>query len=483
MSVQSAISSAALALAPGRLGELTEHVPAALVDEVLEVTRRKERRIRLLPARVVVYFVLAMALFPGDGYQGVWAHLVAGLDRSAARFPSSKALRLARVRLGAAPLAELFRRVCGTVADTETTGAWWRGLRVVAWDGTGLEVADSAANAAFFGYPSGSCGPAGYPQLRMVAIVECGTRALIDAVWGPQGCGENALAARLVASLRRGMLLLADRGFDGYELWGHTTASGASLLWRAKGKRLLPRLKELPDGSYLSLLPERRDMQRRLQARRRGKTWDAAPIGHPVRVVEYAVAVTTSDGDSRTEHFRLITTLLDPGFYPAAELAELYHQRWEIETAYFSFKISLRGAGKILRSHTPDGVDQELYGYLIVYQALRRSMHQVALALKTGSVRLSFNVALREARDSVIQTHPSSDEATRDRIHSALTREIRPARRRDRCSPRTVKRPSSPFPSNRRRPSADGRSRTSLKVSYRILIPSATAPLTIAPDP
>ncbi len=483
MSIQTAASSASAALAPAGLGELTKHVPAALVDEALEATRRRERRVRLLPARVVVYFVLAMALFPGDGYCGVWGHLVAGLDHSLVRFPCARALRLARSRLGTAPLADLFRRVCGTVSDVQTLGAWWRGLRVVAWDGTGLEVADSAANAAFFGYPSGSCGPAGYPQLRMVAIVECGTRALIDATWGPQACGESTLALRLIASLRPGMLLLADRNFDGYELWGHAAASKADLLWRARGKRLLARLKELPDGSYLSLLPERRDMQRRLQARRRGKTWDAAPIGHHVRVVEYDVTVTASHGGTRTEHYRLLTTLLDPVLYPASELAELYHQRWEIETAYFGFKVSLRGSGRILRSHTPDGFDQELYGYLIVYQALRRSIHQAALTLGVIPARLSFTVALREARDSVIQARTTAGDTTYSRMHSALSREIRPVRRPDRCSPRAVKRPSSPFPSQRQHPSADGSVRTSLRVKYAVTITSATIPLTTAAEP
>ncbi|WP_331772981.1 IS4 family transposase (plasmid) [Embleya sp. NBC_00888] len=353
------MSRAARAFAPAHPGELTGILPAEVVDEVLELTRRQERRVRLLPARVVVYFVLAMAMFPGQGYRGVWAGLAAGLDDSVPFFPSARALRLARGRLGTEPMAELFRRICGTVSGTTTHGVWWRGLRVVAWDGTGIGVAASAANTRFYGLPTGGRGPSGYPQVRLVAMVDCGTRALMDAVWAPRATGETVLAARLVRSLRAGMLLLADRGFDGYELWGEVLSGGADLLWRVNGRRLLTPLCEFPDGSYTALLPERGDQRRRNTYRSRGKTLPGEPIGHRVGVIEYDITVSTSDGDMRTEHIRLVTTLRDARVYPADELAELYHRRWEIETAYFSLKVSLRGARTVLRSHVPEGVDQD----------------------------------------------------------------------------------------------------------------------------
>ncbi|MFD9226014.1 IS4 family transposase [Streptomyces sp. NPDC060064] len=214
------------------------------------MTKRQERRVRLLPARVVVYFVLGMALFSTESYHGVWASLVKGLS-SRFTVPSTAALSQARSRLGAAPLEELFRRISGPVATRATVGAFWRGLRLTAWDGVHLEVADSDMNATAFGHIHGWRGRSVYPLVRMAALVECGTRSVLDAAFDAHATAEKTLAQRLLGSLCPGMLLLADRNFDGYELWGQARDTGAHLLWRAKGVRLLP----LPDTAAGRLLP------------------------------------------------------------------------------------------------------------------------------------------------------------------------------------------------------------------------------------
>jgi hypothetical protein len=283
---------------------------------VLETTGRRERRVRLLPARVVVYFVLAMALFSADGYHGVWSGLVKGLGGVTARMPSTPALSQARARLGAAPLAELFARLSGPVATTATPGAFWRNLRLMAWDGLHLEAADSPANAAAFGYLHARRGRSGFPLVRLAALVECGSRAIHAVAFGAYATAEKTLAQRLLGSLCPGMLLLADRNFDGYELWSQARDTGAQLLWRAKGVRILPQLVPLSDGSYLSVLPDRN-----------GRGYRAAN-GHRVRVIEFDLTVATSDGARRTEYYRLLTTLMDPRRHPADQLAALYHQRW-----------------------------------------------------------------------------------------------------------------------------------------------------------
>lgn len=478
MSKQSAMRCAGDVSGLGQLGELTALVPAELVDGVLDATRRGERRVRLLSARAVVYFVLAMALFPQDGYQGVWSHVVAGVGGGPGRFPSASALRQARDRLGVGPLAELFARVRGPIAEGGTRGAWWRGLRVMAWDGTELEVPDSRANAELYGYPGSRRGRAGYPQVRLLALVECGTRAMADCVWGPLSGGEATLAARLARALEPGMLLLADRNFDGFALWGRAAATGAHLLWRANTKRrLLPVLRELPDGSYLSVLPDPAHGHRWDAWRRRG----TLPEGHHVRVVQYEVTTTTSNG-TRSEPYTLITTLLDPQRHPAAELAALYRERWQIETAFHGLKTTLRGSRTVLRSQSPARIDQELHAYLIVYQLLQRCRHRTALTARIDPDRVSFKVAMRTARQTVIRAATLPAPTTATAIHHALTRELLPPHRRTRVSPRAVKRPVSPF-AQRQLPKLRTHGRTTLQATYTITITTPQTPLTNSPSP
>ncbi|MFC9908283.1 IS4 family transposase [Streptomyces sp. NPDC127197] len=434
---------------PGHLGALTRWVPPSLVDEVVEATGCGQRRVRLLPARVVVYFLLAMGLFGECGYRRVWAAMTAGWPRGRVADPSAAALRQARQRLGVKPLMLLFDRLRGPVGTAATPGVFWRGLRPVAWDGTCLEVADSPHNVAHFRrHAARTTRPAGYPQLRLTALVECGTRALIDAVFGPQQHTELPQARCLLASLRPGMLLLADRGYDGFEALRDAAATGADLLWRVQAGRLLPMIRPLPDGTHLTLVTDRRSADRLAKWQQRGRrTARPALTALTLRVISYHVAVTGADGTSHTSTVRLVTTLLDPHRYPAAELAALYHQRWEIETAYYGLKVTLRGPDRVLRSRTPDGIEQELFALLVLYQASRQAITEAATSTHLDPDRLSLTIALHTVRLTVINartTHP-------DDLIAALvdTRNLHPARRRPRSSPRCVKRTLSPYAYNK----------------------------------
>jgi hypothetical protein len=259
-----------------------------LVEEVIELTGCREKRQRLLPARVVVYFVLGLCLFSGadsmgpPGYRSVMRSLTNGLRHLyALALPSSPALTRARQRLGSKPLELLFDLRRGALAAAGTPGAFAFGLRLVAWDGTGLDAADTPANAREFGVTQG-----GNPQLRLLALIECGTHAVIDAVFdGVARASEQRLARRLLHALQTGMLLLADRNFPGYELWGMVAATGADLLWRIKGNQVFMMVKALPDGSFLSVMPTPAENLRYGQARAAGRILPGLPQGHPVRII------------------------------------------------------------------------------------------------------------------------------------------------------------------------------------------------------
>lgn len=468
--------------APGHLGELTQVITSALVDEVLEATRRVQHRVRKLPSRVMVYFVLAMALFGADSYRGVWASLTSGLKISTPD-PSSAALRQARRRIGAGPLVALFNKIKGPVAGSVTCGAWWRELRVVAWDGTELEVADTVANAGFFGRHSSTHGSSGYPQLRLSALVECGTRALIGATFGPLAQHEKKQAQTLCSCLGPGMVLLADRGSDSHDLMRAAAATGAHLLWRVQRHRVLPMVHALPDGTYLSMIAD-------VGNRTRLKTWASRRCSVPpqvqgvaVRVLEVVVTVTSPGGTTTSSSVRLVTTLLDHERYPAGELAALYHQRWEAETAYYGLKVTLRGNGRVLRSGTPGDVEQELFGLLIVYQAARRIGADAAADAGIDPDRISLTVTLRTARHTVINGErlPGLPEDTpTPKIHAAILhpRELGPRRRRPRILPRRVKRTISPFAYNKTRNNKPQRD-----VTVTLTIQPPKAPLTSEQDP
>jgi hypothetical protein len=292
--------------APGHLGELTQIVPFEMVDAVLAETGRTQQRLRMLPSRVVVYLVLAAGLFAELGYLGVWGKLVAGLDGLGLATPSGTALWQARLRVGVKPLRALFDLLRGPAAGVRTAGVWWCGLLVAAIDGTVLDVPDSPGNRAHLGRNRSQHGTAGYPQIRLVALVACGTRAVIDAVFGPRNAGETTQAMRLLRSLHAGMIVLLDRGFDGNDFLAAVAATDAHFLVRLTGNRKPRVLCRYRDGSYLSLLG-----------------------GVRVRIVECQITISTT-ASSRTGIYRLGTTLLDCQRFPALECVTLYHERWEV---------------------------------------------------------------------------------------------------------------------------------------------------------
>ena len=391
------------------LGVLSQVIPPGLIDDAVAATGVGQRRVRLLPARVVVLFTLAMVVFSTDGYRQVWRNLMSGwpvLDRVT---PTRSAFTQARRRLGPAPLAWLFVRVRGVRGDERTPGVFAFGLRLVSWDGTMLHVPDSPANAAAFIRSTGGGGNVGgYPQVRLMALIECGTRAVIDAVFGAQS--EQALADKLVPSLAPGMLLLADRNFVGFPQWAAIRAQGAHAVWRLGAHRIFPVHAVLPDGSWHSrFTPAKADRDRGVQ-----------PI--PVRVLRYRITVDRVDRrgrrTTRTETIRLLTSLLDPAQAPAADLAACYRQRWESENSYQELKTWLRGPSVILRSHDPDGLHQELWAHLIVYQALRHLIADTASEYHLDPDTLPFLTCLRTARTTVINLAITSGQA----LTNALTR-------------------------------------------------------------
>jgi hypothetical protein len=408
------ITVAAGPYAPGHLGELTQVVPFDLVDEVLTETRGTQSRVRDLPSRVVVYLLLAAGLFAEVGYRQVWARLIAGLDGLPVAMPTSSALAQARRRVGVKPLAALFGLLAGPAAGA----ARWRGLLVCAIDGTTMSVPDSAQNLAVYGRQTGSHGGSGYPLLRLLAVVACGTRTVIDAVFGPISVGETSYAPRLFGCLRPGMLLLADRNFAVRDLVDQIAVTGADLLIRCKDGRKLPQIGRCPDGSWLALLGQ-----------------------VTIRVVDAEIIVVLG-GKRHIGRYRLITTLTDHRAFPAFDLVTLYHQRWEIETCYLELKSTTLG-GRVLRARTPAGISQEVYAVLTAYQVVRLAMADATASQPaTSPDRASFTVALHAARDQVIHAAGVIAETTIDlvgKIGRAVLANLLPARR-TRVSPRVVKR-------------------------------------------
>jgi hypothetical protein len=388
------------------IGVLTQAFPPSLVDSVLAGTGRVQQRTRLLPARVVVYFVLAMCLFSGQGYEEVARLLTEGLRglrrwRGEWTVPSTAAIWKARARLGVEPVKELFATVCKPVATMQTRGAFYRHWRLAAIDGTTFDLPDTTGNVEAFGRPPRSGRGeqrVGYPQARMVGLVECGTHVVFDAAIGPLRTGEHALAGAVFASLRPGMLLLADRGFFSVDLWRQAAATGADLLWRVRKDIVLPMIEQLPDGSYLTEIFDQRDVHH-------------TRPGLRVRAVEYTL--TGRDGV-----YRLITTILDPAQAPATDLAALYAQRWEFESTLDEIKTHLGGPHLVLRSQHPDGAEQELYGFLLVHHAIRQLMHQAAEHGDQDPDRISFTRSLRVVRRQVIDQAAFSPRQTRPRRHS-----------------------------------------------------------------
>jgi hypothetical protein len=365
------------------LGVIARTVPLDVVRQVLAQDGCSSVRERDLPAHVMVYHVIALALYMNTSMREVLRCLLDGLRAiwgpAAVKVAGKSAITQARSRLGEAPLRHLYERLVQPIATPATRGAWYRDWRLVSLDGSPLDVADSAANDAGFGRPASGRGPGAFPQLRLVSLLENGTHVLFGACLGRYNEGESTLARTVLGALRPGMLCLADRQFFSHALWRQALATGADLLWRVKGDLRLPCEQALPDGSWLSTLYPTATERRRRQN------------GVRVRVVEYRLS-------GRDERYRLISTLLDPQAAPADELAALYHERWEIEGALDELKTHLRGARMVLRSQTPALVRQEVWGLLLAHFAVRGLMHEAALQANEDPDRLSFLHAVRVIR-------------------------------------------------------------------------------------
>lgn len=365
-------------------GVLASVCPRGLIEEVLAGTGKGSQRERLLPAPAVVYYVMALALWREAPLEEVLRVVCEGLQwlgggEAVAVRASKSAISQARARLGPEVMRQLAERVLRPLAAPGAPGAWYRGLRVMALDGSCMDVADEAANAAFFGYPGASRGQSAFPQARVLGLVECGTHAVVAAGIAPYSHSEQAMAAELLPTkLTADMLVLADRNFYGFKLWQSACASGARLAWRVKSNLGLPVQQLLPDGSYLSTVFDSADRARR--------------AGQVVRVIDYTLQ------DSATpvqDSYRLVTNILDPHAAPALELAALYHERWEVEGVFDEFKTHLRANSTVLRSKTPELVQQELWGLLLAHFAIRQLMVQAAWPRGLDPDRLSFTHAVR----------------------------------------------------------------------------------------
>jgi hypothetical protein len=372
------------------LGVLTKTFPPAEIQAVLDSTGKASVRQRDLPAHVVTYYVIALALYMQSSYREVLRCLLEGIrwllgPGAAVKVTGKSGISQARTRLGWEPLQQLHDAIVKPIAIGSTKGAWYRIWRLVSIDGSTLDTADEKDNEKAFGRPSASRGKSAFPQVRFVSLVENGTHVLFGTRMGGAATGEITLAKQVLPSLVKGMLCLADRNFFGFELWNQARSTGADLLWRVKKNLRLPCEKRLPDGSYLSRVYGSPKEQRH------GRN------GVVVRVIEYKL-----EGIAGAEPiYRLLTTILDDGAAPATELAALYHERWEIETALDELKTHLRGSRIVLRSKTPDLVRQEFYGLMMAHFAVRGLIHEAALKADEDPDRLSFLHAVRVVRRKI----------------------------------------------------------------------------------
>jgi hypothetical protein len=391
------------------LGVVSRAVPREKIDSILAETGKTSIRQRELPAHLVVYYVIALALYMQSSYREVLRCLLEGVQwltkpGAVVRATGKSGISQARSRLGAEPLRRLYEQVVVPIASKNTRGSRYRTWRLISLDGSTLDVADTEENENEFGRPPASRGASAYPQLRFVALLENGTHVLLSGRMGSYRTGEITLAKEVVPQLKPGMLCLADRFFFGFTLWTKAQASGCELLWRARKHLRLEVLERRSDGSYLSVIyPSQKD------ARHKTK-------GVRIRVIDYQL-----EGIPDAEPiYRLVTTILDPLQAPAQELAALYHERWEIENTFDELKTHLRGRQIVLRSKTPELVRQEFYGFLLAHFAVRELMHEAALSVAEDPDRLSFLHAVRVVRRklSVWDAIPPSGEKKPPPRHS-----------------------------------------------------------------
>ena len=417
------IEVAAGVFAPGHLGELTQYLPFEVVDAVLADTKTVQQRVRDLPSRVGVYFVLALGLYRCLGYRQVFGKLTAGLPERLRVRCSEKALRDLRRRLGAAPFKALFTQVAGPLARPGTAGVCYRRWRTVAFDGcSSIQTPDCERNRGWLGKVLHPNGWAAFPHLMLMVLCETGTRGLIGAVFGPADTGERDWARRLLPLLDARMLVLCDRGFDADDFAAEVAGTGAQFLIRATALRKPPVLARLCDGSFLSRLG-----------------------ALSVRVIDVDVVVTLADGTRHAERYRLLTTLTDARTDPASVLVGLYHERWEVEVALHGLRQGLLG-GRPLRSGDPAAIEQEMWALLCLYQLLLTAMVNATDTVKGADPdRASFTCAIEAARDQLTLATgilPSTGTDGRldllGQIGRAVLAELNPPRRL-RTSARKVK--------------------------------------------
>lgn len=372
------------------LGVVTKTFPITMIESALKETGKASIRKRDLPAQVVIYYVIALAFYMQSSYREVLRCLLEGIKwllgpEAIIKVTGKSGISQARTRLGWEPVRQLHDEIVRPIAVESTKGAWYKVWRLVSVDGSTLDTADEKGNEEAFGRPSSKRGSSAFPKLRFVSLVENGTHVLFGTRMGSYKTGEITLAKEVLASLCKGMLCLADRNFYGFELWKQASGTGADLLWRIKGNIGLPCEKRLPDGSYLSRVYASQKDQRHKKN------------GVLVRVIEYRL-----EGVEGAEPiYRLLTTILDHEVAPAEELAALYHERWEIETALDELKTHLRGSNIVLRSKTPDLVRQEFYGLMMAHFAIRGLMHEAALRVDEDADGLSFLHAVRVVRRKI----------------------------------------------------------------------------------
>lgn len=416
---------------------LSHVIPEATIRQVIAQEGVGEVRERRLTAVLTVWVVIALHLFPTVSVSEVFRKLARGLrlfwPDPEVPLPTDSALGYRRRQVGARPLVALFHQVCHPIATPQTRGAFRFGLRLMAIDGTSEDVADTPANAKAFGRHTSARGASAFPQLQGVYLVECGTHCVVDAGFWPCHTSERVGGFRLLRSLTRGMLLLWDRGFHDFDMVVASRRRGAHVLGRLPaGVKPLP-LRTLPDGSTLAyLLPS--DYARRQRGER-----------ILVRVITYTITDPALPGYG--EEHRLITTLLNPRLAPAVEVACCYHERWEIELVIDEIDTHQRLVGRTLRSLTPVGVIQELYGLLVAHYAVRVLMHEAALRVEEEPDRLSFVHALEVVRDAIPEFQQVA-AAQQPALYERMLREIAAKRlpeRRLRSNPRVVKRKMSNF--------------------------------------
>ncbi len=421
------------------LGVLTATYLPSVIDSIILALDKQEQRHRLLPARLVMYYVIALALFADSAYEEVMRSLVEGLSwqsgwKNTWTVPTPAAITLARARLGYEPLKALFDQECTPLGTENTPGVMYRRWRLMAIDGTTLDVADTPENVEAFERPVNTkTEKSAYPKVRIVGLAECGTHALTGMALGKYNEHETVLTRKMLDEFQPGMLIFADRGFMGYPLFSAAAAQGCDLCWRARSPAKYPVKEELSDGSYLSEIFDFPDRRFRKEH----------PL--PVRVIRYRV---DDPGKKTEQEYRLVTTILDPEEAPANELAELYAERWEIESLFDELKTHQRGRAIILRSKPADGVRQEVYGYVLAHYAVRALISTAADDHDVDPDRIGFTRTLRAARRSIRAGIGTSAQGIAKAVKETVTEicsEFLPVRKL-RAAARVVKRGVTHYP-------------------------------------